>query len=131
MSAYLVENKTINNILVGAIDEGIILEEEATRVGRKLLRANMFSLKSLYPDMDMSTRPKIIREFQFQNQSPIHNRVIQSCQCLNYQACEYKSWEKSDAYHIIKAVQNAKLKRLRIPTIDIWSNKYSSVLTWE
>ena len=131
MSAYLVDNKTINNILVGAIDEGIILEEEATRVGRKLLRANMFSLKDRYPDMDMSDRQRILKQFQFQNQEPTHNQVIQSGRCLNYQACEYKSWKKSDAYQLIKAVWDAKLKRLRIPTIQQWVRKYSDTLDWE
>ncbi len=118
MSAYLVGNKTINEIVQGCLDEGLIFENEATRVGRKLIRANMYSLKVLY---GTPVDNKAINQFQFQNQNqkPTDHQVIQSCRCLEYQACEYPSWHKSNARKIVLDIKQAKLDKHKLSE-DQW-----------
>ena len=119
MSAFLVGNKTINAIVQGAIEEGIITTQEANKVGKKLLRANLYSLKVRYGDP--MTIKETVNSYSFTKnyEKTSDHQVIQACHCLDYQSCEYDSWRKSEACKIVDAVEEAKLKKLKL-TVDEW-----------
>jgi len=130
MSAYMVSDKTINNIIQGAIDEGIIFAHEAQKAAKILIRANMFSLKTRYNDTDRSK----LKEYKFLNHNYNENltdhQVIQSCRVMNYQCSEYQSWSKSNARRLLTSITNSKLESLKMKDLDDWYNKRPE-LDWE
>jgi len=132
MSAYMVSDKTINNIIQGALDANIIFAHEAQKAAKILIRANIFSLKTRYDDGDRSK----LKEYQYQfqnhnlNENLTDHEVIQSCRVMNYQCCEYQSWSKSNAKRLLTSITNSKLESLKMKDLDDWYNKRPE-LDWE
>jgi hypothetical protein len=113
MSAYLVENRTIDTILssltqaqynqYGYIDTYSLPaslntgeRDKLTRLGKKMLLMNCQSLRARYGD---KIDRLVISNYQFKQQLPPNlYQLYKSVQCLTYQCCEGNIPETSQLY---------------------------------
>lgn len=129
MSAYIVNDKTINVIASGFVDfnieyrkksyeiqntslGGVIypIDEIGQIIATDLLKANYDSVNYRYQE---NTEPHKIK---FEKVSYNLGELLGCIRCFNYQACEVKNWEDSliykDLQHLKNAILENAMKRL-------------------
>lgn len=122
MSAFVVGYDHIDGLLTWAIDQKVsyywnnqrteITRENASKIGRILLKENERSVGHRYPDCkdDPTEMPGtcgqeaadyIYRRFE----APLTAvSIIKACDCLDYQSCEHDEWEQSEAWRIMYTI---------------------------
>ena len=107
MSAYLVNNETINCIVNGAIQlrDRFDREIDPQQAGEMLIKENCRSLNSRYDD----DPEKISYPFVFKRQNYDKKDIYGCTACYNYQACESEDYELTEAAEFIRYVQQRLL----------------------
>lgn len=122
MSAYVVNDKTINVIANGFVDFNIEYRKksyeiqktslcgviyDADKIGQiiatDLLKANYDSVNYRYNE---NTEP---HEIKFEKVSYNLGELLGCIKCFNYQACEVENWEDSLIYKDLQCLKNAIL----------------------
>jgi hypothetical protein len=109
MSAFIVNNKTINLILNYAYNiekyECVYIngdlfylsnDKDCQTIGETLLNENIYSVNYRYDS-------NYTQNFKFERQKNLIITpfvALNAIACLEYQSCETENWEKSEAYHI-------------------------------
>lgn len=123
MSAYVVNNKTINVIASGFLDMdlnyrnkeneiytaslgGLIypIDEIGHIIATDLLKANYDSVNYRYNE---NTEP---HEIKFEKVAYNLGELLGCIKCFNYQACEVPQWEDSLIYKDLQCLKNAILE---------------------
>lgn len=132
MSAYIVNHDHIDALLSFAVEHQIryvvaetrscveIELHSATEVGRILLTENERSVRSRYPDCDVSDLPGTVGEdaatYKFKKWPARHPlsamAILKACGGFDYQACESEDYEQSLAATIIRAIRQYAINRL-------------------
>lgn len=96
MSAYLVSTATIDAVVRGGLQYGLVRRASADLVGQALLWANHRSLWARYGD----TMPTSVDYHLYAEVPQLRAPVIYGCTaCFEYQACEFEGWDASPAHH--------------------------------
>ena len=123
MSAYMVEDETINALVNWAIQqhgsnavyyrfgsERHDMRHDYPRAKQVLREQNERSLRARYQQADdMIGEP--FQDEAFAVQVPIVS-LIKACHCYAYQACETEDWAESEAHAIIEAIEGALVRSL-------------------
>lgn len=123
MSAYVVNDKTINVIASGFVDLNINYRNQADEIkdasfggvffdideigqiiATDLLKANYDSVNYRYGE---NTEPHKIK---FEKVSYNLGELLGCIKCFNYQACEVEKWEDSLIYKDLQCLKNAILE---------------------
>ena len=125
MSAFLVSDKTVNIIVSGAIKAGMIPKRGGTVLGKKLLRANIKSLRARYGESNYEPT-----HYKFKKVSKIDAQIVYSVQCLEYQSCEYSGYQNSDARKLALTIGEYYANKLGTTYSLFSSNGYGN-LSWD
>lgn len=141
MSAYMVKREVIKYLITAAGSLEILKNEDtfrwyhngkwhelrkyetdrATSAGQMLWDANKKSIEARYPDTigHPDRMPGVVIGENYiyahsQRLTGIINplQVIATCNCFDYQACEYEGWEDSEAYAFIEALKEMAIMAL-------------------
>lgn len=123
MSAYVVNDKTINVIASGFVDLNVEYRNQADKIkdasfggvffdideigqiiATDLLKANYDSVNYRY---DENTEPHKIK---FEKVAYNLGELLGCIKCFNYQACEVPQWEDSLIYKDLQCLKNAILE---------------------
>lgn len=123
MSAYVVNDKTINVIASGFVDFNVEYRKKSyaiqqtslcgviydiDKIGQiiatDLLKANYDSVNYRYCE---NTEP---HEIKFEKVSYNLGELLGCIECFNYQACEVENWEDSLIYKDLQCLKNAILE---------------------
>jgi hypothetical protein len=121
MSAFIVNNRTINAILQGKNfgaypgnalrymwrGEGRSIEGSVQKVGQVLVDENFRSVNFRYNE---DQKPYAFRIIQDKSYTPVE--VISMCDCYNYQSCEAPLWKETEAYAIVNALRERAIRNL-------------------
>lgn len=93
MSCYMVEKKTIDNLVWGFmnfVECYKINPEDPKKIGEKLIQLNTLSYVKRYRHCGekVSDYLEFRKEYKFENTHPGLFKIVQSCQCYLYQSCE-------------------------------------------
>lgn len=125
MSAYVVNDKTINVIASGFVDFGIEYRNQENKIlncgsvygamidlhkvgqiiSTDLLKANYDSVNYRYNE---NTEPCKIK---FEKVAYNLGELLGCIKCFNYQACEVENWEDSLIYKDLQCLKNAILEK--------------------
>jgi len=119
MSSFLVNTKTINNILTGLtskkwidgimgkypFEDVIKKEEDFNKLGKRLLRLNINALIQRYKD-DKNQYKGILNNYKFNFVKSSKIQFIKNLQCFLYQCLEGNNTKKK-LYKDLKKVENA------------------------
>ena len=125
MSAYIVNDKTINVIVSGFVDFGIEYRNQKDKIwncgsvygviidlytvgqiiATDLLKANYDSVNYRYNE---NTEP---RKIKFEKVTYNFGELLGCINCFDYQACEVENWEDSYIYKDLQCLKNAILKK--------------------
>ena len=94
MSAYVVENETINCIVNALIDWGFISNLDAVEVGQQLFDENVTSVNYRYKDTDGAP------VFRFKEKTYKPLQVFGCVKCWQYQSCEHTDYENGKAWQL-------------------------------
>ena len=129
MSAFLIGKQTIGLLAHYAVEHEVVqygecygMNLDKKKVIEALVRANVISLATRYPDdadpvesfMGMS-KAEFIQACQIEASRAWNVPVIEilkSCNCFEYQACEYDDWPKSTANKILNAIRKDCINKL-------------------
>lgn len=93
MSAYIVSDETINCIVNGMIDYGIITTSSAQEKAEELLALNVASVNSLYRE---SRKP---RRIVFKPGKYTPAEIMGCINCYQYQSCEIAGFRDIPSYY--------------------------------
>lgn len=131
MSAFVVDYKTIDNILSIRLNHDILVKhcyleseyeslfnlthawihEQLEDLGKEFLRLNVISVCERYPDdEDMHESDSYIENYKFRDTNCSLAQAIKSIQCLMYQSCEIENYKENRTYQ--------KMERLKKYLID-------------
>ena len=132
MSAFIVDYKTIDNILSIRMNQDILLNhcylnsqyeslfnragdywifENLENLGKEFLRLNIESVCERYPnDEEMHEDNSYAENYKFQDTNCSLAQAIKSIQCLMYQSCEIENYKENETYK--------KMERLKKYLID-------------
>lgn len=124
MSAYVVNDKTINVITSGFVDLNVEYRNQAGKIkdasfggvffdideigqiiATDLLKANYDSVNYRYQE---NTEPHKIK---FEKVAYNLGELLGCIKCFNYQACEVENWEDSLIYKDLQCLKNAILEK--------------------
>ena len=124
MSAYMVEDETINALVNWAVQyqggaqiryrfagESIQINHDVERAKMILREQNEQSLLARYGDSGREMFGGPFRSEPFAVQVPIVS-LIKACHCYAYQACESADWQASEAFAIVEAIESALVRAL-------------------
>jgi len=98
MSAYIVEDKTINSIVTFARNSNII-DMDANELGQKLLDENIDSVDYRYKEENDRL------EYKHENIKVEPKQVYKDLKSLMYQSCEQPTWEASQAFIFLSFIE--------------------------
>jgi hypothetical protein len=131
MSAYLLNDQTFGILAKFAIDNDTTKYGElygsdlgtVEKVLSELVGANLKSLSTRYPDTkadpaldfagvqkDIFLRRCNVEASRDWHVSPFE--ILKSCDCLDYQSCEFDEWTKSTAYKILASIRSSAYRKL-------------------
>lgn len=139
MSAFIVSHDHIDALVTFAVRQKLRYREpaggytpiilmHATEIGAILLRENVRSVLSRYPNDTEETAPGregelvanyVYAEFDGLERLPQHKLVgliLSGCSCFDYQSCETNDYENSTAYQIIDAIRTEAIRM--VPKYD-------------
>ena len=100
MSAYLVEDETIDLMINYAIDNNLIKEEDVELFGQCLLQENQTSVNYRYNELTECPKYTFTR---LENVDILD--VKQAVDCWDYQSCEHPTYKESIAYKFVKVLR--------------------------
>lgn len=125
MSAFIVNDRHINILVSYAIakkmyfDGAKVTEINAQKLAQMLFKANVQSVNYRYSSKEKFTGFKFKIE-DISSFSPAD--IFRLAQCLEYQSCELKAWQKSAACRLISAISiNAAWDLSEIKNSTMWS----------
>lgn len=119
MSAFIVSDYHINALVTYGVrakaqyytgEEWVYFNEDtAWALASKLYRANVQSVNRRYGERTRSTgfKYKLVDISQLNAAD-----IVKACDCLEYQSCERKEWERSQARKALLAIRDAAVARL-------------------
>lgn len=131
MSAFIVDYKTIDNVLSIRLNHDILLNhcyleseydglfssprgwihEQLEELGKEFLRLNIISVEERYPDHEeMHEEMSYADNYKFKDTGCSLAQAIKSIQCLMYQSCEIDNYKDNLTYQ--------KMERLKKYLID-------------
>lgn len=131
MSVYLIEEQTFGILAKFAIDNDCTKYgdlygsnlDTSEKVLSELVGANLKSLATRYPDtkadpaLDFAgvedkifLRRCIVEATRDWHVNPFE--ILKSCDCLDYQSCEFDEWPQSTSYKILAAIRSSAYKKL-------------------
>jgi hypothetical protein len=93
-----------------------ITQDNATEIGRILLRENERSVMARYPEGNMpgtigeASEDYVFRPWTMSNLDAV--MILKACACFDYQACETGDYDKTLAWRIIHAIRMHAIHRL-------------------
>ena len=119
MSAFIVSDYHINALVTYGINRKAQLytkdgwedfnEDTAWALASRLYRANVCSVNRRYGERTRTTG------FRFQRvdiSGLTAADIVKACDCLEYQSCEVKTWERSRARKTLQAIRESAIKAL-------------------
>lgn len=138
MSAFIVSHDHIDALVTFAVRQKLsyrangrmidITSDNATGTGATLLRENVRSVLSRYPNDTEETAPGRVGEsvagYQFRAferleclpQHKLVGLILSGCSCFDYQSCETNDYEESIAFQIIDAIRTEAIRM--VPKYD-------------
>lgn len=131
MSAFVVDYKTIDNVLSIRLNHDILLNhcyleseydglfdgekgwihDKLEKLGKEFLRLNVESVCERYPnDEEMHEEPSYVENYKFKDTGCSLAQAIKSIQCLMYQSCEIENYKDNYIYQ--------KMERLKKYLVD-------------
>jgi hypothetical protein len=119
MSAFIVNDYHINALVTYGVrakaqyyngDEWVYFNEDtAWALASRLYRANVQSVNRRYGERTRSTgfkyKPVDISQLNAAD-------IVKACDCLEYQSCERKEWERSQARKTLLAIRDSAIRIL-------------------
>lgn len=127
MSAFVVDYKTVDNVLSIRLNHDILLKhcyleseydglfnlthawihEQLEDLGKEFLRLNVISVCERYPDNDEMHEPdSYIENYKFRDTNCSLAQAIKSIQCLIYQSCEIPNYKENETYKKMERLKN-------------------------
>ena len=100
MSAYVVNNETVNCIVNGLIEHDLISENDGVEVGQLLFDENQTSVNFRYREKDAAP----VFQFKRKNYEPIE--YYGCVKCWQYQTCEHDGHENTDIWKMSDELLN-------------------------
>ena len=116
MSCYIVEKKTIDNLVWGFIhfvEDYKYNNLSADEIGKKLIQLNTLSYVKRYRHCGekVSDYLELKKEYQFENTHPSLLQLVQSCECYLYQSCEC-GMDTSHIYELVVCLLNDTTRKI-------------------
>ena len=131
MSAYLLDDQTFGILAKFAIDNDVTKYGQLYRSGldtiedvlKELVGANIKSLATRYPDTKADPAldfAGVVKQIFLRRCNVEASRewnvdlmeILKSCDCLDYQSCEFDEWHDSTAYKILNGIRATAIKKL-------------------
>ena len=127
MSAFVVDYKTIDNVLSIRLNHDILLNhcyleseyeglfdcargwihDKLETLGKEFLRLNVESVVQRYPnDEEMHEEPSYVENYKFKDTGCSLAQAIKSIQCLMYQSCEIDNYKDNETYKKMERLKN-------------------------
>lgn len=127
MSAFVVDYKTIDNVLSIRLNHDILLNHcyleseyeglfnsprgwihnQLEDLGKEFLRLNVKSVCERYPnDEEMHEEPSYVENYKFKDTGCTLAQAIKSIQCLMYQSCEIDNYKDNETYKKMERLKN-------------------------
>lgn len=131
MSAFIVDYKTIDNVLSIRLNHDILrdhcyleseydglfntqrgwIHDKLEALGKEFLRLNILSVTERYPnDEEMHEDSSYVENYKFKDTNCSLAQAIKSIQCLMYQSCEIDNYKENETYK--------KMERLKKYLVD-------------
>lgn len=151
MSAFIVDYKTIDNILSIRLDcsfltnycyfksefESVIqnynndwnIYNDLENLGKEFLKLNIESVEARYPgDEDINMSMKYAKNYKFKPVKCSLAQTIKSLQCLMYQSCEIENYQENETYQKMDRLKKILLNAFLYINEDYkkakWSDSY-------
>ena len=127
MSAFIVDYKTIDNVLSIRLNHDILrdhcyleseydglfssprgwIHDQLEALGKEFLRLNIESVCERYPnDEEMHEEPSYVENYKFKDTECNLAQAIKSIQCLMYQSCEIDNYKENETYKKMERLKN-------------------------
>lgn len=115
MSCYIVSPKHIDGLLTFAIANRVtftygagvtatVTPENATKIGRAMLKANAAAYAVRYPTEELDTSSDLYRFSRWSGPALKPLEIRGGCACLSYQCSDKASWYREDAKRVVDAI---------------------------
>jgi hypothetical protein len=117
MSAFIVSDEHLNYLISYASDRRVGWWDGTARryvfgceqeVFNKLFRANMESVNERYSE----NTPPMPSKFVWRGDTTAI-QVLKGCSCFDYQACEVKDYDQTEAARIVNEIRSSAIRSLR------------------
>jgi hypothetical protein len=118
MSAFVVSDKHINTLITWAYnnkvqyykDRWVDINQTPTHAANTLYAENVRSVNSRYNERSKTQYDRF--RFVPVQDLPDAIGIIKLCHCLQYQSCEHKGWDKSEAKKLLQAIEEYAMRAL-------------------
>jgi hypothetical protein len=116
MSAFIVSEYHIDFLITAAIRLEVLRDDDfkaASEVGQQLVNENYASCNYRYSGEYGTPEQYTFTPSKLQTMRPTPAvAVLKAIDCLDYQSCEHKGWETSDAKEFLAQLQGAAISAL-------------------